>query len=581
MTIQDHLHREELPERGCLTVLVVDDNDSDRQILQTLIRKQGHRVITASDGVEALKLFREESPGIVLLDALMPRMDGFEAARHIKKLSGESLVPIIFLTSLRDPASLADCLAAGGDDFLSKPYNKVILQAKIEAFARMQRLHELVQLQRDEIAGHNDRLLQEQLAARPIFDNIAHPGCIDAPNIRTLLSPMAVFNGDLVLVARNPSGGMYVFLGDFTGHGLPAAVGAMPISEIFYGMSHKGFSMQDILIELNNKLHNILPLDMFCCACMLELSFRKRTAEFWIGGLPDILIYRHNSGQLDTLTSTCLALGILDAEKFNAETVLVNIEENDRIFAWSDGIIEATNDAGEMFGQDRIRLVFEQSISGEAVFDDIIGAVRQFTGKQEQRDDCTMVEVTMVPEELLGEYFYQQGDRPVMGGPLDWSMTYELRPQAIREFNPLPLINHVILEVPGLCRHSGKLYTVISELYSNALEHGLLGLDSELKTPPDGFTWYYAERAARLLDLETGIIRFYLNHKPKQGGGSLTIGIEDSGDGFDFKAVSNRENNARAYCGRGIALIEAICSSVLYQGKGNRVEALFEWEVES
>ena len=242
-----------------LRILIADDNDSDRLILQTIVRKEGHTVYTAKDGQEAIDIFREQSPDIVLLDALMPNVDGFEAARTIKQLAGDNLVPIIFLTSLRDATSLADCLAAGGLDFLSKPYNRIILQAKIKAFASMRRLHETVQKQRDEISLHNDRLIHEQEVAKQVFDNIAHPGCIDAPNIKYLLSPMAVFNGDLVLASRKPSGGMFVFLGDFTGHGLPAAIGAMPVSEIFYGMAQKGFSLQDILREINKKLKRILP----------------------------------------------------------------------------------------------------------------------------------------------------------------------------------------------------------------------------------------------------------------------------------------------------------------------------------
>ncbi len=130
---------------------------------------------------------------------------------------------------------------AGGDDFLSKPYNSVILRAKITALERMRQLHVTMQEQRDEIAQYNARLLREQQAAKDIFDSVAHSGCLAARNIRHLISPLAVFNGDVVLAARNPAGSMYVLFGDFTGHGLTASIGAMPLAEIFYGMTQKGF----------------------------------------------------------------------------------------------------------------------------------------------------------------------------------------------------------------------------------------------------------------------------------------------------------------------------------------------------
>lgn len=569
---------EEPQER--LRILIADDNDSDRLILQTIVRKEGHTVYTARDGQEAIDIFRQESPDIVLLDALMPNVDGFEAARTIKQLAGDNLVPIIFLTSLRDATSLADCLAAGGLDFLSKPYNRIILQAKIKAFASMRRLHETVQRQRDEIALHNDRLIHEQEVAKQVFDNIAHPGCIDAPNIKYLLSPMAVFNGDLVLASRKPSGGMFVFLGDFTGHGLPAAIGAMPVSEIFYGMAQKGFSLQDILREINKKLKRILPVGVFCCACMVDLSFRKRSAEIWVGGLPDVLVYRHASREIESLASRHLPLGVVDNDRFKTETTVVPLELGDKIFLWSDGIIEATNDQGEMFGEERIREVILGTEDASAIFGAIEAAVEKHTGRGEQDDDYTMVEVSMVNEEDVGEHAADRGKSFLVGGPKDWSMTYELRPQTLREFNPLPLITHLLMEVPGLRPHSGKIYTILSELYSNALEHGVLGLKSDLKASADGFARYYRERTQKLAELYEGAVKFHIDHQPVEDGGVLTIVVEDSGPGFDYQTRENAEHKTEGYSGRGIPLIRTLCRSVRYLPPGNKVQVVFDWHVD-
>ncbi len=565
-----------------LRILIADDNDSDRLILQTIVRKEGHTVYTACDGREAIDIFERERPDIVLLDALMPNVDGFEAARNIKRLAGENLVPIIFLTSLRDATSLADCLAAGGLDFLSKPYNRVILQAKIKAFAAMRRLHETVQKQRDEISVHHDRLIHEQEVAKRVFDNIAHPGCIDAPNLKHLLSPMAVFNGDLALASRKPSGGMYVFLGDFTGHGLPAAIGAMPVSEIFYGMAAKGFSLQDILREINQKLKRILPVGVFCCACMVDLNFRKNTAEFWIGGLPDVAIFHAGKGEITKVKSRHLPLGVLSNERFNIDTYLTPLDRGDKIYMWSDGILEASNTDGLMFGEDRIHNVILETPDPNHIFEQLLGAVHDHTGKAEQDDDYTMVEATMVSEEDLGEYFGDRGSKGLQGGPADWSMTYELRPKTLRDFNPLPLITHLLMEVPGLRPHSGKIYTILAELYSNALEHGILGLDSELKSSALGFARYYGERTSRLAQLSEGYVRFHIDHSPRDNGGDLAIIIEDTGPGFDWQSKqSAAEHKTSGYCGRGIPLISTMCKSVQYLEKGNKVEVIFEWFIDA
>ena len=101
-----------------ITVLVADDNSSDRLILSTILKRQGHEVLEAANGREAVDLFTEQRPHLVLMDALMPELDGFQAARMIKRIAGEDLVPVIFLTSLKDATSLAMCLDAGGDDRL-------------------------------------------------------------------------------------------------------------------------------------------------------------------------------------------------------------------------------------------------------------------------------------------------------------------------------------------------------------------------------------------------------------------------------------------------------------------------------
>ena len=102
--------------------------------------------------------------------------------------------------------------------------------------------------------------------------------------------PQALFNGDLLLAAHAPAGQMFVLLGDFTGHGLPAAIGAMPLAETFYGMAAKGYSSTDILREINAKLKQILPVEMFCCATLLDIDAKQGTLRVErraAGWLPD------------------------------------------------------------------------------------------------------------------------------------------------------------------------------------------------------------------------------------------------------------------------------------------------------
>lgn len=252
-----------------LRFLIVDDERINLLVLRAILEHDGHQVIQAANGTEAVAAFAREQPDMVLMDVMMPVMDGYEATRRIKTLAGGRLVPVIFLTALTDEVALARCIEAGGDDFLTKPYNRVILQSKIGALLRLRELYRVRERLHDEILLHHRRLQQEQTIAECIFRKVVHRGCLDIPDIRYLISPAALFNGDLLLAARRPSGGLVVMLGDFTGHGLPAAVAALPTAEVFYVMTAKGYSIGYIVGEINQKLKSTLPPELFFAACLL------------------------------------------------------------------------------------------------------------------------------------------------------------------------------------------------------------------------------------------------------------------------------------------------------------------------
>ena len=120
-----------------LRVLVVDDNRTNLQILQVFLKKLGHATITAEDGQQAVARCLEEKPDVILLDIMMPVMDGFEAARRIRAQISDRWVPIIFLSALDRDENLVSGLEAGGDDFMSKPINFVVLEAKMRSMQRM------------------------------------------------------------------------------------------------------------------------------------------------------------------------------------------------------------------------------------------------------------------------------------------------------------------------------------------------------------------------------------------------------------------------------------------------------------
>jgi CheY-like chemotaxis protein len=564
------------PVLEALTILIAEDSAADRLLLASIIRRQGHQVLTVSNGAEAIEVFARERPQLVLMDALMPVMDGFEAARQIKQLAGEALVPIIFLTSLRESEALAQCLDAGGDDFLPKPYNPLILAAKINAMDRLRRLQATVLQQRDLIAKHHEHLMHEQRAAKAVFDKVAHSGCINAaPNIRYLQSPYALFNGDLLLAAYTPSGDMHVLLGDFTGHGLPAAIGAMPLAEVFYGMTAKGYGLTQTLREMNAKLKRILPVDMFCCATLLCLSAQRRAVEVWNGGMPEGYVHEVATGRRTPLMSRHLPLGVLSAEAFDDSTEVWPMALGDRVFLLSDGVLDTADANDQLFGAERLQQVFAANREPDRLFEDIEQALAAFRGQA--RDDVSMVEITLQAGQPLraAEPMYADSGQSC---PLDWSVSFEFRAQTLRTYNPLPYLLQLLLEIHGLREQSGALYSVMAELYSNALEHGVLGLDSRLKRDAQGFAQYYHQRHERLAQLDSGYVRVHVQVVPTDKGGKLTLRLEDSGQGFDVEQELARPVDIDRLSGRGLSLVRQLSSAVGWSDGGRCVCVEFCWE---
>ena len=562
-----------LPDSPSVSVLIADDNMTDRMLLSSIVRRQGHHVLQAGNGDEAVRVFEQMRPQIVLLDVMMPVMDGFEAARRIKALAGEALVPVIFLTSMSEDEALVRCLEAGGDDFLTKPYNQIILAAKIHAMERMRRLQATVLKQRDELARHHGHLLNEQRVAKAVFDQVAHSGCLGSPNIRYLQSPYALFNGDLLLAASSPGGDLHVLLGDFTGHGLPAAVGAMPLADVFYGMTAKGYGLTETLREMNAKLKRILPPDMFCCATLISLSVNRRMVEVWNGGMPDGYLLRNNGEQV-LLSSKALPLGILSPERFDPKVEAFPIEQGDRVFLLSDGVIETTNDREMLFGVERLEAVLSSNRDRDRLFEDIREALQAFHG--ETRDDVSMVQVAAVDSASLPPAALSP-DRG-QPTPTDWTVSFEFRAETLKRYNPLPFLLQLLQEVRGLRDQSGALYTVLTELYSNALEHGVLGLESSLKRDADGFTRYYQLREERLRQLQDGYVKVQLTVAPEgEDGGRLVIFIEDSGAGFDVSGTLKQAGEGLGYSGRGMRLVRALSRAADWSDDGRSARVEFAW----
>ncbi len=553
--------------------LIVDDEKANRLALKSLLEKQGFQTIEAVNGAEAVDLFKRQNADIVFMDVMMPILDGYEATRQIKAASGKRFVPVIFLTAMSDEAALALCIEAGGDDFLVKPYDKLILQSKIRSMQRIAALNR-------EVQGMYSMIHREQEIAESVYiDAIQSPNIVN-PYLRQAVRPASIFSGDLVLSAYSPSRDLFFLAGDFTGHGLLAALGAMPVSEVFRAMTTKGFSPEDILAGINKKLKVMLPVGMFFGAQLVVVNHDLEHVRVFNAGMPDVLIVDGASHRIKhRLASTGLPLGVDAGADIHDMLQYAPIAQNDKILMYSDGLIEARNAEDQEFGSRRLI----DSITGapqNRIFTQIFNDLDEFCGAVEsQRDDVTLVEISCVHEVLpaLEAHDYLRPAAHMLSGRGEWKLSLRFDGARLRETNPVPVLINYLMEMEELEAERQSLFTVITELYLNALDHGVLALDSTLKTDPAGFEAYVQTRESRLASLDNGHVIFNLSVEQKSTRRSILLRVEDSGQGFDFTTHVAPNERDMALSGRGLVLIRDLCESLEFEGNGNIAVARFSW----
>jgi class 3 adenylate cyclase/CheY-like chemotaxis protein len=144
-------------------ILIVDDNETNRDILATRLEVHGYDLLQAADGAAALDVVAQHSPDLILLDVMMPKIDGIEVTRRIKNDAALPFTPIILVTAKADGNDVVAGLEAGADEYLTKPVDQRSLVARVKSMLRLKQLHDTVAAQSADLAAWNT-LLQERVA---------------------------------------------------------------------------------------------------------------------------------------------------------------------------------------------------------------------------------------------------------------------------------------------------------------------------------------------------------------------------------------------------------------------------------
>ncbi|RUO28844.1 hypothetical protein CWE12_11080 [Aliidiomarina sedimenti] len=543
-----------------MRVLIVDDQAANRLLLSDMVRGFGYQCLTVNDGADALAVYPRFTPDLVLLDVLMPGLSGLATAPKLKQLAGEVHLPIIFITALDEQETLLQCLEAGGDDFISKPFEPVVLEAKLRAHMRTRELSSSLAEKNKALAYHSSRIEREHQIVEHIFQNSLAHNYLDYPNLHTYLSPMSMFNGDLLLAAPGPLGNIYVLLGDFTGHGLSAAVGALPTSQTFFSLTEQGASVGEIVREINKRLHHLLPTDMFLAALVVELSASGERVSYWNGGIPPAVLLGADQRAWAALQPQHLALGILTDNEFDSRVSSLRVSPDDSLVLYTDGLTELPAEQG-MLGVDGVR----ELLQGCTNMGELTAAVQRLMIGRKQRDDVSMAWLRCRPTGLKP----RQDNTTPSGIPFE--VKIRLHSEDIQQLDPVNQIVRDLSHIPGFGLVKSQLFTVLQEAYSNALEHGLLQLDSSLKSTPEGFEQYYQLYQERLQALQHGWIEFGIEYCPARR--YLKLRVTDSGAGFSHAELVAEEPTDDGF-GRGLQLIRQLTSELCWNDNGRTVECI-------
>lgn len=561
-----------------MKILLVDDQAYNRDLLRFILEDEGHECLDADNGLSAVSAFEEFSDiDLILMDVNMPKMGGVEATEKISALKGDRFVTIIFVTAFDNPEVLVRCLSAGGDDFVPKPINESVLISKVAAHARNRDLYNNLHAAHQELQYHQQTMDRDHAIVEHVFDNASNRSSTYCQNLKTYTSSMSMFNGDVLLSAASESGGLYVLIGDFTGHGLSAAIGSLPVMSTFYGMVKGQVSVSELAAEINNQLHGLLPLGLFFCATILHLDHDGRRLSIWSGGMNDALLIAANSSEIVRIEGDHMPLGILSDDEFDERVQLHQMSQGDKVIVYTDGVNEAKNHEGEEFGDEAVIKLLEGE--QEDYIPALVSSVKLFRGEGAVDDDMSIIELNCGPcihrdvktDEVIDiarSYHASHG--------FPWRLDIQLHSEDLKRSDAVHQVVSFLSSIEGVELHQDKLFTIISELYNNALEHGVLGLSSELKNSAEGFGEYYRQRTQRLEKLEDATIEISLEYV-RGPTNQLHLMITDSGAGFDFaKKEMEIEGNEQSH-GRGMHLLKTLCSKLEYSNEGRTVTAHYDF----
>ncbi len=482
----------------------------------------------------------------------------FDELNDYFKKSNDVDILYVLLTERESAAEPASYYNPGINDIILLPFSPNGIAQRLQNLLTLQQLHA------DKIRCNHQYQADKKVAAG-IFNKIINEKTCKTTALTSNFSDTHLCNGDLFIACSTPENHLNLLLGDFAGQGMASLLVASPVAMTFLEMSKKGFSILEIVEEINTKVNTLLPIDLFLAASLIAVNPDSRSMLVINCGMQDHFLVDFKKQKIELLPSHNPPLGI--QQTISIESQKVDVDEHQLLTLMSENMIST--------GMEHM---LASCLANTHELSDPLNELKQTIIDHHADNDSLFAmlhcDINNIPWKEA-----PSSEQNITNPPIPWKTMLEFRAESLQHVNPVPIIMNTIMEIQGLQNVQQDIFIILTELFANALDHGVLGLESSIKSSPEGFMAFYDQKTKRLQTLTSGYIRIVIQHLGRETGGQLIIKMTDSGEGFDYQTKQEQsfEEN-RGYSGRGLNLLKSLCSEIRYHGKGNRVTAIFEWQ---
>ena len=390
-----------------MKILVADDDNVSRFVLASLLKRQGHEVIAAENGLKAWDAFQKDVFPVLILDWLMPEMDGLALCRQVRTLVRENYTYIVLLTSLEGKSNYLEAMEAGADDFITKPFDADQLTARIHVAERIIGLQRRVAEGAQVLREKNEQMEEELKLAHELQMALLPQQFPDIPRgaspmesaikFSSYYYPMAAVSGDFFTVDRLSETAVAVFIADVMGHGVRAGLITAMISALVEKFSAAAADPAMMLTKINRSLHAILKHSestLFVTGFYLVADAARSRILYANAGHPEPLLLHRLRGELESISSKDSggpALGLFDAAQYR--TCECPTAVDDFIMLFTDGLFEVEAPDDKIYSRDRLMAAVRERVRlpSAELLAELFGEIRQFSKRTEFSDDVCLV----------------------------------------------------------------------------------------------------------------------------------------------------------------------------------------------